>query len=257
LGRYALLQIDGQPWFVSRDVTSILGYANPSDALKKRVDDEDKGVANCDTLGGSQKLAIINESGLYCLILSSKLPTAKAFKRWVTSEILPSIRKHGGYLTDNVMDQLIENPESSMKFFAILKEERARNDSLEKLREALDEYVAELKPKGHYYDVILQCPGAVLTSVIAKEYGMTAIKFNKLLHDLDIQFKFKTNGTWMLYKEYANKGYTITNTYYCKNRAAYIHMCWTQKGRQFLYDFLGWHGIYPNVEQMDFDGTGG
>ena len=91
------VQVNGEPWFVGKDVATILGYNNPRDAISKRVDDEDKGVAKCDTLGGVQDLTIINESGLYSLVLSSKLPNAKKFKRWVTSEVLPSIRKHGSY----------------------------------------------------------------------------------------------------------------------------------------------------------------
>ncbi len=96
-GEIRTVTIDGEPWFVGRDVAEILGYSNPRDALAKHVDDEDKGVAKCDTLGGIQDLTIINESGLYSLILSSKMPTAKRFKRWVTSEVLPQIRKTGSY----------------------------------------------------------------------------------------------------------------------------------------------------------------
>lgn len=96
-GEVRTVVIDNEPWFVGKDVATILGYSNPRDALAKRVDDEDKGVAKCDTLGGAQDLTVINESGLYSLILSSKLPTAKKFKRWVTSEVLPAIRKTGSY----------------------------------------------------------------------------------------------------------------------------------------------------------------
>lgn len=96
-GEIRTLTIEDEPWFVGKDVAVVLGYSNPRDALAKRVDDEDKGVAKCDTLGGKQDFTIINESGLYSLILSSKLPTAKKFKRWVTSEVLPAIRKTGKY----------------------------------------------------------------------------------------------------------------------------------------------------------------
>lgn len=96
-GEIRTLTRDGQPWFVGKDIAVTLGYSNPRDAMAKHVDDEDKGVAKCDTLGGTQELTVINESGLYSLILSSKLPAAKKFKRWVTSEVLPSIRKTGGY----------------------------------------------------------------------------------------------------------------------------------------------------------------
>ncbi len=97
-GEIRTLMIDGQPYFVGKDVAEILGYSNTRDALSKRVDDEDKGVAKCDTLGGIQELTIINESGFYSLVLSSKLETAKKFKRWVTSEVLPSIRQTGNYI---------------------------------------------------------------------------------------------------------------------------------------------------------------
>ena len=96
-GQVRTMMIDGEPWFVGKDVAEILAYSNSRDALAKRVDEEDKGVAKCDTLGGIQELAVINESGLYSLILSSKLPNAKKFKRWVTSEVLPAIRKTGTY----------------------------------------------------------------------------------------------------------------------------------------------------------------
>lgn len=96
-GSVRTIAIDGEPYFVGKDVAVILGYSNPRDALAKHVDDEDKGVAKCDTLGGIQDLTVINESGLYSLILSSKMSNAKKFKHWVTSEVLPSIRKTGSY----------------------------------------------------------------------------------------------------------------------------------------------------------------
>lgn len=106
-GKVRIIIRDGEPWFVGKDVTNILGYSNSRDALSKRVEKEDKGVANCDTPSGSQEMTIINESGLYSLIFSSKLDSAKRFKRWVTSEILPSIRKNGSYGTLNT-EQVIQ-----------------------------------------------------------------------------------------------------------------------------------------------------
>jgi len=105
-GQIRTLMIDDEPWFVGKDVADAIGYSNTRDALSKHVDDEDKGVANCDTLGGTQEMVIINESGLYSLILSSKLPSAKKFKRWVTSEVLPSIRKTGSYSVNVVKREL-------------------------------------------------------------------------------------------------------------------------------------------------------
>lgn len=114
-GEVRTLIKDGEPWFVGKDVAEILGYSNPRDALAKRVDDEDKGVAKCDTLGGAQELTIINESGLYSLILSSKLPTARAFKRWVTSEVLPAIRKHGEYTAPKVSQKRLGEVNSAAR----------------------------------------------------------------------------------------------------------------------------------------------
>ena len=99
-GEVRVLEKDNEPWFIGKDVADILGYSNPRDAIHKHVEFEDKGVAKCDTLGGSQELTVINESGLYSLILSSKLPGAKKFKHWVTSEVLPSIRRNGGYIAN-------------------------------------------------------------------------------------------------------------------------------------------------------------
>ena len=126
-GEIRTLILDNEPWFVGKDVAEVLGYSNSRDALAKRVDEEDKldGVAICDPIGREQKPVLINESGLYSLILSSKLPNAKKFKRWVTSEVLPSIRKNGIYATENIINQILENPDLGIEMFTKLKEERA------------------------------------------------------------------------------------------------------------------------------------
>ena len=109
-GEIRTINLDGTPWFVGKDVAVILGYSNSRKAIIDHVDEEDKGVTKCDTLGGSQELTVINESGLYSLVLSSKLPTAKKFKRWVTSEVLPSIRKHSAYMTPEKLEEVLLNP---------------------------------------------------------------------------------------------------------------------------------------------------
>lgn len=123
-GEIRIVEQNGEPWFVAADVTKTLGYANGRDALSKHVDTEDKGVAKRDTLGGQQQISIINESGLYALILSSKLPTAKAFKRWVTSEVLPAIRRQGGYVTDEVLKRTLDDPDYMIKLLQNMKEDR-------------------------------------------------------------------------------------------------------------------------------------
>ena len=156
-GEVRIFDKNGEPWFVGRDVCNILGYANSSDALAKRVDTEDKGVANCDTLGGNQNLTIINESGLYSLILSSKLPNAKRFKHWVTSEILPSIRKHGMYPTD----ELINNPDVFIQVLQELKAERERKAALEAQAEAN-------RPKIIFADAVAASHNSILIGNLAK-----------------------------------------------------------------------------------------
>lgn len=105
-GEIRAMNINGDPWFVGKDIATVLGYINPLKAVRTHVDEEDKGVNEMDTPGGKQKIIVINESGLYSLILSSKLPTAKKFKRWVTSEVLPAIRKYGGYIPGNTQEEI-------------------------------------------------------------------------------------------------------------------------------------------------------
>ncbi len=102
--------IDGKPWFVARDVAVALGYTNPRKAIGDHVDPSDKGVTKCDTLGGAQKMVVINESGLYSLVLSSKLPAAKQFKRWITCDVIPAIRQHGAYISDEVLLRILADP---------------------------------------------------------------------------------------------------------------------------------------------------
>lgn len=125
-GAIRTLEISGEPWFVGKDVAEVLGYSNPQKAVRDHIDDDDKTVNESFTVNGTQGV-LINESGLYSLILSSKLPNAKAFKRWVTSEVLPAIRKHGLYATE----ELIANPDLAIEAFKALKEEREARKALE------------------------------------------------------------------------------------------------------------------------------
>ena len=238
--------LGGQPYFVGKDVAGILGYSNTRKALIDHVDEEDKGVTKCDTLGGKQDLVIINESGLYSLILSSKMPNAKKFKRWVTSEVLPAIRKHGLYATDD----LIANPDLAIAAFSALKEEREKNKELMAAVAIGQQQIAEMKPKATYYDVVLKCRDAVNISVIAKDYGWSAMRMNEYLHEKGIQFK--QGDIWLLYQKYAPNGYTKTNTHIYEDskgiKHTKVHTKWTQKGRLFIYEQLKVDGIYPQIE---------
>lgn len=247
-GTIRTVEIDNTPYFVGKDVAEVLGYSNPRDALAKRVDDEDKGVANCDTLGGKQQLTVINESGLYSLILSSKLPKAKEFKRWVTSEVLPAIRKHGVY----AVDEVLENPDMLISALQALKEEKAKAKRLTETLAVQEQQIAELQPKASYYDVVLNCKDLVSVTEIAKDYGRSAKWLNEKLHELGIQFK-QGGKTWLLYQKYAQKGYTSTKTQTYNGNDGEIHTkvhtYWTQKGRLFIYDKLKAENILPVMEK--------
>ena len=239
--------IGGQPYFVGKDVAGILGYANTRKALIDHIDEEDKDdVTIRDAIGRNQTMTAINESGLYSLILSSKMPNAKKFKRWVTNEVLPAIRKHGLYVTDD----LIADPDLAIAAFTALKEEREKNKELMAAVAIGQQQIAEMKPKATYYDVVLKCRDVVNISVIAKDYGWSAMRMNEYLHEKGIQYKQGT--IWLLYQKYAPNGYTKTNTHIYEDSKGIqhtkVHTKWTQKGRLFIYEQLKADGIYPQIE---------
>ena len=152
---------DRKPYFVGKDVAEILGYSNSRKAIADHVDPEDKGVTKCDTLGGQQELTVINESGLYSLILSSKLPNAKKFKHWVTAEVLPSIRKHGAYMTDSTLEQALTSPDFLIKLATELKTEKEK-------RQALEVQAEENKPKVLFADAVSVSNTSILVGDLAK-----------------------------------------------------------------------------------------
>lgn len=251
LGSVRTTLVDGRPYFVGKDVAEILGYRDTSDALKRHVDEDDK-LTRCFTDSGqNREMYVINESGLYSLILRSQLPKARQFKRWVTSEVLPSIRKHGMYATD----ELIDNPDMAIAVFKALKEERKKIKALELTAAVQKQQIAELKPKASYYDVVLKCKDIISMRVIAKDYGKSAQWMNNYLHELGVQYK--QSDIWLLYQKYANQEYTKSNThtYEDSNGITHskVHTYWTQKGRLFIYHLMAQHGIYPLIEQEDKD----
>ena len=249
-GSIRTLTINGEPYFVGRDVAEILGYSNSRKALADHVDEEDKGVTKCDTLGGTQEMTVINESGLYSLIFGSKLPTARRFKRWVTSEVLPTIRRHGVY----AVDEVLANPDTLIEALLQLKAEREINQALKETVAVQNQQIVEMKPKASYYDVVLNCKDLVAISVIAKDYGWSANRMNQYLHQMGVQYK-QGNKIWLLYQKYAEMGYTNTKTHsYPGNYGTMhtaVHTYWTQQGRLFIYELLKSDGILPTMEQED------
>ena len=237
---------DGNPWWVRKDVCSVLEIGNSRDVMA-RLDSDEKGVDIIDTPGGKQEVSIINESGLYSVILVSRKPEAKKFKRWVTHEVLPSIRRHGLYATD----ELLANPDFLIQALQELKAERAKNVELTTTISIQEQQIAEMKPKASYYDVVLNCKDAVSITTIAKDYGKSGRWFNEYLHNLGVQFR--QGKIWLLYQKYAQHGYTTTKTHtYLGNDGTMhskVHTYWTQKGRLFIYELLKDHGILPLIEQ--------
>lgn len=234
--------INGEVFFVGKDVAEILGYSNPQKALRDHVDEEDKTLNESFTVNGTT-IILINESGLYSLILRSQIPKANRFKRWVTSEVLPSIRKHGMFAVEEIMN----NPDLLIQALTELKEEREKRKSLELTSAVQKQQIAELKPKASYYDLILQNKDTLSITQIAKDYGMSGRRLNELLKALGIQYRFRK--TWLLYQPYAELGYTQSKTFAIDAEKSVMHTYWTQKGRFFLYDLLKREGILPVIEQ--------
>lgn len=244
-GSVRTAMVNGQSMFIGKDVADILGYTNTAKAIRDHVDAYDKLTERIVLSGQNREVIFINESGLYSLILSSKMPNARRFKHWVTAEVLPSIHKHGMY----AIDEMLENPDLAIAALTQLKEEREKRKQFECLSLAQQQQIAEMQPKASYYDLILQNTNTVPITQIAKDYGMSGQRFNALLHDLGVQYKFRK--TWLLYQHYATCGYTQSRTYAIDENRSVMHTYWTQKGRLFLYDLLKSEGIYPLIERED------
>jgi len=264
-GAVRIIEVDGIPYFVGKDVAEILGYSNASKALADHVDDEDK--LNNESLSslGQRGGWLINESGVYALVFGSKLQKAKEFKHWVTSEVLPSIRKHGAYMTEPTLDRLINDPDLVIGLATQLKEERAkvqiekeRNAQLTEKNEELhiknlqqSQQIDKLKPVAAYAQMILNSPGLITATQIAKDYGKSAVWLNRMLKGLGVQYL--QNGQWLLYAKYAGYGYTHTKMVDYPGgdgiRDSKPFTMWTQKGRMFIYELLKKNGIVPMIEQ--------
>ncbi|KAF0365191.1 phage antirepressor [Pediococcus acidilactici] len=238
--------INDEPYFVGKDIADILGYSNTSKAIRDHVDEEDKLTERIVLSGQNREVITINESGMYSLVLSSKLPNAKKFKRWVTNEVLPSIRKHGAYMTDEKIEEALLNPDTIISLATQLKNEREG-------RLIAEQQVKEFQPKVSYYDKVLSNDALMTISLIAKDYGMSGTGMNKLLHELGVQYR--QGGTWLLYAKYQRTGWTHSETTMVSRKdgteKAVLNTKWTQKGRLGLYELLKDNGYLPLIEQED------
>ncbi|SPC35354.1 BRO-like protein (fragment) [Pseudolactococcus piscium] len=206
-------------------------------------------VTKSDTLGGNQNITVINESGLYSLILKSKKPEAKQFKRWVTSEVLPTIRKHGAYMTNDKAQDILHG--NGLADLLIQAGEQIK--SLEFDKQQLQVELEEVREKTAYLDLILESPDDMLTTQIAQDYGYSAVVFNRILHSLRIQRE--VNKQWVLYSKNMGKGYigSRTQDFIDSSGTARtsITTTWKQMGCKFLYETLKKDGYLPIVEQDD------
>ena len=235
-GDIRTVDLNGEPWFVGKDIAAALGYGEGkslANAVANHVDDVDKGVTEMMTPGGMQKMVIVNESGVYSLIFGSKLEGAVRFKRWVTGEVLPSIRKHGAYMTPQKIEEALLNPDTIISLAQQLKEEQAKT--------------AKLAPAAEYAQNFLLASGGRLIGSIAKDYGMSAKQLNRILHALGIQYR--QGGQWLLYQKYTGKGYTETRVNLIPHNDGKTHQhpetLWTARGCAFLAKQLAKAGIAP------------
>lgn len=253
------------PMFCLADVCNSLGLS--AKGVNQRLGDEV--ISNYpikDSLGREQQMLFVNEDGLYDVILDSRKPEAKKFRKWVTGEVLPSIRKTGGYIatTNDMTDEeimakalLVAQSTIERRDQRIKELETANKQQQAQLEQAscqiseMSKDIDVMKPKADYYDMILNNKSTVLTTSIAQDYGMTAIAFNKVLSDLGIQRKVA--GQWILYTQYIKKGYMqskpITITRRSGMKEVKYNSEWTQSGRIFLYGILKKNGILPMIER--------
>lgn len=226
-GRIRTCNVNGETYFVGKDIALALGYKNTKDALNRHVDQEDKLGSGFTTSGQNREMTVINESGLYALILSSKLDSAKRFKHWVTSEVLPAIRRQGGYM-------VVRPDESNEVILAralqIMQATLARRDEL----------IARLQPRADYADEVLDSISCFTVTQIGKELNMTGHDLNRILCEMRIQYV--QSGQYLLYADYARQGYAKNRTfeYHSSNGdlKTRTYLVWTERGRDFIHRLL-------------------
>ena len=217
----------GEALFCAKDVAEALGYRRSNDAVRVHVEPEDAVKRSTPTTSGNQLMTYINESGLYSLILSSKLDSAKRFKHWVTSEVLPSIRKQGGYMVAKADETDEEVLARALQIMQAAVQRR-------------DEEIARLKPRADYADSVLDSINCITTTQLAKELGMSAQELNRRLCELRIQYW--QSGQYMLYADYARLGLAKSRTHKHVLKHGMVmtemYLVWTERGRDFIHQLL-------------------
>lgn len=248
LGTIRIKGTPDAPLFCLGDVCKMLGLRQGN--VRERLE---KGVVSTEPLltsGGIQMVNFVTEDGLYDVILDSRKPEAKRFRKWVTSEVLPTIRKHGAYMTKDTLERAITEPDFLIQLATTLKEEKAKRLEAEHICKNQMVLIGELEKKVSYLDLILSSTSTMTITQIAQDYGMSGQRMNKLLHGLRIQYK--VGEQWILYAEYKDKCYVSSETIHFMTNEGVpyttLNTKWTQKGRLFLYDILKKEGILPKME---------
>lgn len=250
---------NNDPWFCGKDVLAALDYSETSNPAKvfQMVPEIWKGVKRFHTRSENgteqeRELLCISEQGLYFFLGRSDKPKSTPYQMFIAGEVMPSIRKHGMYATQEVVERLLANPDFAISLFQELKTQQDKNAALMTANAIQAQQLAEAQPKVTYYDTVLKSKSLVKTGVIASDYGMSAQKLNKILADLKVQHK--QGNIWLLHDKYQHEGYTQTETYAYEDKKTgetktNCWMKWTQKGRLFLYDLLKANGYLPVCEQ--------
>ena len=228
-----------EPMFVATDICAALGLTNTTEALRS-LDEDERLPSELLRAGRLRTVNTITESGLYSLVLRSNKPEAKVFKKWITSEVLPSIRRHGMYANKQTVEEMLENPDVLIQTLQTLKKEREEKERLQVQNELQEDQLRSSAPKVEYFDEVLQSNSTYNTNQIAKELGMSAVGLNLELSNLRIQYK--QSGTWLLYSKYQNKGYTKTKTHSFTDslgkQQTSMATVWTELGRLFIHNNL-------------------
>ena len=242
-GQIRIVPVDGELMFVAKDVCDCLEITKYRDATS-RLDSDERGSVKLDTPGGKQDIAAINEYGLYNLVLSSRKPEAKEFKRWITHDVIPAIRKTGSYS--------ISIPKSLPEALRAYANEVESHNATKAIVAQQEQQIAEFKPVKDYVDKILSSKSCLTITQIAADYGMSAQELNKILHEAGLQRK--VGDQWILYKQHMSKGFTKSETFtFCRSDGrldSKITTKWTQKGRLEIHNILSNLNIHAVCENV-------
>lgn len=242
-GQVRIVPVDGELMFVAKDVCDCLEITKHRDAIS-RLDSDERGSVKLDTPGGKQDIAAINEYGLYNLVLSSRKPEAKEFKRWITHDVIPAIRKTGSYS--------MAIPKTLPEALRAYANEVESHNATKAIVAQQEQQIAEFKPVKDYVDKILSSKSCLTITQIAADYGMSAQELNKILHEAGLQRK--VGDQWILYKQHMSKGFTKSETFtFCRSDGrlySKITTKWTQKGRLEIHNILSSLDIHAVCENV-------